>query len=73
MKNNFIHDVLLVIGLVILAVMICGYPLMWLWNGLMPTIFNLPQITFWQAVGLNLLSSILFKTNITKSKEKTNG
>lgn len=73
MRNDFIHDTLLVIGLVILLVMICGYPLMWLWNWLMPTIFNLPQITFWQAVGLNLLSSILFKTNITKSKEKTNG
>jgi hypothetical protein len=73
MRNDFIHDTLLVIGLVILLVMICGYPLMWLWNWLMPIIFNLPQITFWQAVGLNLLSSILFKTNITKSKEKTNG
>ena len=34
---------------------------MWLWNWLMPTIFKLPAITFWQAVGLLILSHILFK------------
>lgn len=34
---------------------------MWLWNWLMPVIFKLPAITFWQAVGLLLLSHILFK------------
>jgi hypothetical protein len=34
---------------------------MWLWNWLMPTIFNLPAIGFWQAVGLLILSHILFK------------
>ncbi|MGH9732664.1 MAG: hypothetical protein ACRD4A_13280 [Candidatus Acidiferrales bacterium] len=34
---------------------------MWLWNWLMPTIFNLPTIGFWQAVGILLLAQILFK------------
>ena len=34
---------------------------MWLWNWLMPVIFKLPVITFWQAVGLLILSHILFK------------
>jgi hypothetical protein len=34
---------------------------MWLWNWLMPVIFKLPAITFWQAVGLLILSHILFK------------
>jgi len=34
---------------------------MWLWNWLMPTIFRLPQIGFWQAAGIVILSHILFK------------
>lgn len=34
---------------------------MWLWNWLMPVIFKLPAITFWQSAGLLLLSHILFK------------
>jgi hypothetical protein len=31
-----------------------------LWNGLMPTIFGLRTITYWQALGLMVLSWILF-------------
>lgn len=34
---------------------------MWLWNWLMPAIFKLPTIGFWQAVGLLALAQILFK------------
>jgi len=33
---------------------------MWLWNWLMPTIFSLGVIGFWQAAGLLLLSKIFF-------------
>jgi hypothetical protein len=57
---------LIAVGLALLI----GGPLWLLWNWLMPTIFGLPYITFWQAVGLNLLSSILFKTNINTNKNK---
>ena len=35
---------------------------MWLWNWLMPAIFALGIITFWQAAGLLLLSKILFSS-----------
>jgi hypothetical protein len=31
-----------------------------LWNLLMPTILGLPRISFWQALGLLLLSRLLF-------------
>ena len=34
---------------------------MWLWNALMPAIFKLPEIGFWQAIGLLVLAQILFK------------
>ena len=33
---------------------------MWLWNWLMPGLFDLPVITFWQAAGILLLSKIIF-------------
>lgn len=33
---------------------------MYLWNWLVPVLFNGPVITFWQAAGLLLLSKILF-------------
>ena len=49
-------------SIAVLAAVLLGLPLMWLWNWLMPVIFKLPEITFLQAVGLNVLSSILFKT-----------
>lgn len=35
---------------------------MWLWNWLMPAIFKLPEIGFWQAAGLLLLAHIFFKS-----------
>jgi len=38
-----------------------GAVTMWLWNWLMPTIFKLPEIGFWQAIGLLLLAQIFFK------------
>jgi hypothetical protein len=37
-----------------------GAAVMWLWNGLMPTIFHLGVITYWQAVGLAVLGRLLF-------------
>jgi hypothetical protein len=51
-------------GLAIAAglALLFGLILMWLWNWLMPEIFGLPTIGFWQAWGLVLLSHILFKT-----------
>jgi len=68
MKNS-LEVVLGIIGILILAVILFGYPTMLLWNWLMPTIFNLPYITFWQACGINLLASILFKPTINIKKD----
>ena len=47
-----------VVGL--LAVFAVGFVTMLLWNWLIPTLFNGPVITYWQALGLLLLSKILF-------------
>jgi hypothetical protein len=37
-----------------------GAVIMWLWNGLMPVIFHLGVITYWQALGLAVLARLLF-------------
>jgi hypothetical protein len=64
-----IHSILLLIGLLILAMILFGGPLMVLWNWLMPILFGLPEIGFWQACGLQLLATILFKSNIKLNKD----
>jgi hypothetical protein len=49
------------IGLIaITAFIVMGFVLMSLWNWLMPMLFGLKTIGYWQAVGLFILSKILF-------------
>jgi hypothetical protein len=43
-----------------LFIAVLGYVVMSLWNWLTPALFGWHLITFWQAVGLLLLSRILF-------------
>jgi len=43
-----------------LAALVLSFVVMYLWNWLMPAVFGLRLITFWQALGLLLLSKILF-------------
>ncbi len=44
----------------VIVVSLFGTLVMVLWNNLMPEIFGLTAITFWQAMGLFVLSHILF-------------
>lgn len=57
-----------IIGVIVIIALLCAFPVMWLWNWLMPKIFGLIEITFWQSLGLITLSEILFKTHNQKSK-----
>lgn len=43
--------------------LVMAWPVMLLWNWLMPVIFGLTTIGYWQAVGLMILSALLFKTH----------
>jgi hypothetical protein len=45
----------------ILAVTVFGLIVMWLWNALIPDLFGGPELGFWHAVGLLLLSHILLR------------
>jgi len=46
----------------IIAIVLAGFgnAVLYLWNALMPGLFGLPAVTFWQAVGLLSLSWCLF-------------
>jgi hypothetical protein len=67
--NQTINSILTVLGVLILAVLLFGAPLMLLWDWLMPTLFGLPEITFWQACGLQLLATLLFKPTSLKTNK----
>ena len=44
-----------------LVSLLLAWPFSLLWNTLVPKIFGFPTISFWEAVGLMLLTSILFR------------
>lgn len=59
-----------ILGGVLLLVCVAALmslPVMLLWDWLMPTIFNLKEITWFQAWGLMFLSGLLFKSNTSKN------
>ncbi|MCX6310658.1 MAG: hypothetical protein NT084_03385 [Bacteroidetes bacterium] len=47
-------------AVVALAALGFGYVTMQLWNWLMPAVFGLKMISFWQAFGILILAKILF-------------
>ena len=64
-KWGFLKLAGMVIGGVLVAAcmgFILGFFVMLLWNWLMPDIFGLTTITFWQAWGLVILTHIFFKS-----------
>jgi hypothetical protein len=48
------------VALGLIAAFAFGWVTMALWNWLVPSLFGGPAVTFWQALGLLLLSKILF-------------
>ena len=60
MKRNRTLKMLKVALIVIVACVLFGFLVESLWNRLMPAIFGLHVITFWQGLGLFVLAKILF-------------
>ena len=52
-------------AMIIVIGLLSIFPIMWLWNWLVPSLFNGPEITFWQTAGLYLLINLLIRTNLT--------
>jgi len=62
---EYLQKFLKIVSIICIVALLLGLPLMILWNWLMPLLFGLPTLTFWQAVGMNFLASILFNNNLT--------
>ena len=60
MRGRRVLRVLKVVAIVIVAFTVFGFVVTNLWNDLMPGLFGLRAITFWQAVGLMVLGRLLF-------------
>jgi hypothetical protein len=67
-KKFFFFFPMIIFGLSALSFII-----MQLWNWLMPVIFKLPLINFWQAAGLFALSKILFSSFNFNGRQKRMG
>lgn len=76
MKNPFGILVLAILGILgsiwmlFVFSLIASIPLYFLWNWLMPLLFQVPSLTLLQAVGVAWLSAILFRNQTTVKHEK---
>lgn len=59
--------VLSALALIAVGAIILAWPTQWLWNhSLVGAVDGVHPITFWQALGINLLCGILFKNSSSK-------
>jgi hypothetical protein len=59
--------VLSALALITVGAIILAWPTQWLWNhSLVGAVDGVHPITFWQALGINLLFGILFKNSSSK-------
>ena len=57
------------IALLFIVATVMSIPVMLLWDWLMPGIFGLREITWFEAWGLLFLSGLLFKSHTTVKKD----
>lgn len=60
MNGHRIRRILKFMLFAALFVVVVGFVVMGLWNWLLPGLFGFHPITFWQAVGILILSKVLF-------------
>ena len=80
--KEMVTKVVKVIAVIILGVglvFLMGYAVQQLWNWLMPDLFGLPTVGYWKAIGILVLSKIIFgfgggnhKKSKSKGEEKKN-
>ncbi len=51
---------ILILIAVVAGIFVFGSVVMLLWNNILPAVFGIKTITFWQALGILVLSKILF-------------
>ena len=61
MKTWWVIKIIKGIIFVSIAILAFGSIVMGLWNALVPDLFHGPALTFWQAIGLLILTHLLFR------------
>jgi hypothetical protein len=63
MRRPFLRGGMIIGGVILAAALalLFGLLVMVLWNWIMPEVFGLPSLTYWQSWGIVLLAHILFK------------
>lgn len=61
--------IFLALAVSVVVALIVALPVMWLWNAILPQLFEFSKITFWQAAGMVLLVRLLFGTGNSGSKD----
>jgi Ca2+/H+ antiporter, TMEM165/GDT1 family len=56
---HWVRRALKILALVTVALVVFGFAVMLLWNALVPPLFGGPTVSFWQALGLLVLSRLL--------------
>ena len=59
MRNN-LKKKIVIIPLVIAALAVFTFFFHWLWNSIIPDVFGLHVINYWQSLGILVISKILF-------------
>ena len=65
---NLIVKFVLLFSIVVGLALLMAWPVMLLWNYVMPDVFGLTVITFWQALALSMLASFLLKSSSSSPK-----
>jgi hypothetical protein len=60
MTRNWVARILKFAVFAVLFVAVFGFVVMRLWNWLLPPLFGWQMVSFWQAIGILVLSKILF-------------
>ena len=55
-----VATILVAVAVTVVAFVIFTLVFRWIWNRTVPAVFGLKEISFWQAVGILVLASILF-------------
>jgi len=59
-----------VIALVVVIALLVSLPVWLLWNWLMPEIFAVKTISWFQALGISILCGLLFKSSASAKKSE---
>ncbi len=60
MRRNRVVRIIMMLPFAVAAAVVFGFLVMALWNWLLPPLFGVRPVGFWQALGILVLSRILF-------------